>query len=226
MKIGARIRSEREAQRMSQAKLAALSGVKQQMISKLETGESASTGNVVGLARALNVNPWWLQSGDGPKRPTAAQSQPDSVSDDAGAWCADNVELAPAFSQQIPLISWVSAGAFAEAIDNFLPGDAEEWLQSPIMMSKNSFALRVVGNSMQPEFPPGRIILVDPELRGGIVPGDFVVARMCDGNDVTFKQYDFDAGRHMLLPLNKDYSPITDPFDVIGKVVADMTIRK
>ena len=156
------------------------------------------------LANLLNVSVEWLLSGVG------EMTHPDHV----------NVEPAPDPVHTYPIISWVKAGMFAEAIDNFAPGDADEWVTSPVRMSKTGFALRVVGNSMLPRFEPGRVLLVDPEQRGGIVSGDFVVARLAGSNEVTFKRFQEDAGRKMLEALNKDYPPITEPFEILGKVVA------
>lgn len=48
---------------MTQAELAKASGVKQQMISKLESGKSQTTSDIVALATALDVSPLWLASG-------------------------------------------------------------------------------------------------------------------------------------------------------------------
>lgn len=65
--IATRLRYARKLRKLGQVKLAELSGVKQPSISELETGESRSfRGNtLVALAKALKVNPEWLQHGKG-----------------------------------------------------------------------------------------------------------------------------------------------------------------
>jgi len=42
----------------------------------------------------------------------------------------------PSVKGDVGLISWVQAGAFAEVIDNFQPGDAEDWIDYPAKHSK------------------------------------------------------------------------------------------
>ncbi|MBN1378961.1 MAG: helix-turn-helix transcriptional regulator [Gammaproteobacteria bacterium] len=61
MNLGQRIKSQREAKGLTQDDLAAISGVCQQMISKLETGRSEHTADIIKLACALDVSPLWLE---------------------------------------------------------------------------------------------------------------------------------------------------------------------
>lgn len=112
-------------------------------------------------------------------------------------------EEARAVLYRVPLISWVQAGAWTEIIDNFEPGDADEWVDSPVYVSANSFALIVRGDSMAPEFVDGDIIIVDPHRRPE--NGSYIVARLDDEKESTFKQLIIDAGRYYLKPLNSRY---------------------
>lgn len=66
MTIGNRLKIARKKARLTQAGLSAKSGVKQAMISKLETNKSHETGAIVPLALACGVRPEWLHSDDGP----------------------------------------------------------------------------------------------------------------------------------------------------------------
>ncbi len=84
MSIGNRIKEEREALDWSQKDLAQKSGVKQQMISKLERGKAKGTTGIVPLSIALNVTAEWLHDGKGIKERGAAiqaeiESYPESV---------------------------------------------------------------------------------------------------------------------------------------------------
>lgn len=63
------------------------------------------------------------------------------------------------------------------------------------------FALRVLGDSMQPEFAEGEIIIVEPA--GNVSSGCFVVAVHDD--EYTFRQLVIEAGRWFLKPLNDAY---------------------
>ena len=69
MHWGLRLKKLRESRRMTQGALALASGVKQQMISKLETGKADATGDLVALAKALGVTAEYLQTGDQPAGP-------------------------------------------------------------------------------------------------------------------------------------------------------------
>jgi len=126
----------------------------------------------------------------------------------------------------IPLISYVQAGEWSEAIDLYEPGYGEKVMPTTVPHSNSTFALRVEGRSMTlPEgvtgisFPHGMIIYVDPEMEAR--SGDFVVARHGE-NHVTFKKLMMEEGRPVLMPLNPDskqYPVIRCEFEIIGKVI-------
>lgn len=124
---------------------------------------------------------------------------------------------------KVPLISWVQAGDWAEAIDNFAPGDAERYLPCPKKHSASTYALKVQGDSMTAphgrSYPEGCIIFVDPELRGSVSLGDRVVAKLNGHDAVTFKQLAADGNKQYLKPLNPQHSPIFDEFRILGKVI-------
>ena len=111
--------------------------------------------------------------------------------------------------KDFPLISWVEAGKWSQIVDNFQPGDAEMWVPFGIPRKDmpNAFCLRVRGDSMIPEFAEGDIILVDPHRQPE--NGSFVIAKLLDTQEATFKKYVVDAGNVSLLPLNfPKYEPI------------------
>jgi SOS-response transcriptional repressor LexA len=120
----------------------------------------------------------------------------------------ENVAPARDLRNEVPLISWVQAGKWRNLVDNFHPGDAERWVATYAKVSKHSFALRIVGDSMTnpggaPSFPEGTIIILDPDRSAE--PGKFVVVRQNSDTECTFKQLVRDAGRHYLKPLNPRY---------------------
>lgn len=61
MTLGDRIKLIREEKGITQQQLAEMSGVCQQMISKLETGKANATSDIVKLAYCLEVSPNWLE---------------------------------------------------------------------------------------------------------------------------------------------------------------------
>jgi len=137
----------------------------------------------------------------------------------------------PIKSGFVPLISWVSAGIWCEAIDSYAVGDAEEWMHCPEKHSDNTYALRVRGDSMtnpipsQPSYPEGCIIYVDPKVQ--VHNGCRVIAKLPGINEATFKEYREDGGKRYLKPLNPQY-PMVEIFDntllcgvIIGKYISE-----
>jgi len=115
----------------------------------------------------------------------------------------------------VPLISFVQAGSFKEAIlnaqDEFVATYAGD-------LGEYAFALEITGDSMYPEFKAGDKIIVDPDVQP--MPGDYVIAQN-DGHDATFKKYKprgFDEnGREYfeLIAINENYPNLDSRFQSI-----------
>lgn len=122
-----------------------------------------------------------------------------------------------------PVISWVSAGQWMEAIEPYHRKGIDRWYETTVQCSENSFWLDVKGDSMTSpvglSIPEGTMILVDPEAEAK--NGKLVVAKLDSENEATFKKLVIDAGRKFLKPLNPQY-PMTEVDGncrVIGVVV-------
>ncbi len=61
--LGENLKTIRKAKKMTQKELAQKSGVKQSVISDLETGNAKSTGSIIELANALGVTAEELRKG-------------------------------------------------------------------------------------------------------------------------------------------------------------------
>jgi SOS-response transcriptional repressor LexA len=135
-------------------------------------------------------------------------------------YLAQNVESAvlPA-TRPVPLVSWVLAGKWAAVCDAFQPGDADEWIETEIK-GANVFALKIKGDSMEPEFQDGDIIIVNPHVRAG--HNDYVVVRN-EEEAATFKQLKIFGKERILHPLNPKYEDIrlseSVQYRIVGKVV-------
>lgn len=225
MEFKDRLKSARKDAKLSQGELAQAAGITQTSVSDLERGKSASSTHVVELAKACAVDPMWLATGKGLRAivPHSERSIP-------------NIELAPSVghhenvatlnrdisrqARKYPLISWVAAGAWQESCDNFHPGDADEWIESPENAGVSGYWLEVKGSSMLPSFPEGSRILVRPE-GFDLVSGRLYIARLRDSGETTFKQYLRDSGNGYLQPLNTAFPvmPITENVEIIGEVI-------
>jgi len=121
--------------------------------------------------------------------------------------------------RRIPIISWVTAGQWQAVCDNFQPGDADDWIDTEIK-GACVFALKIKGDSMEPEFQEGEIIIVNPHVEA--LPGDFVIVKN-DEEEATFKQLKRYGEMTILHPLNAKYADIEikkgQRYHIIGKVV-------
>jgi len=157
----------------------------------------------------LGVNPEWLGNGRGPKY----KKNKNQFFGSSG-YESDLQELSAEYANtgKVPLISWVSAGIWCEAIDNYNAGDAEQWLPCLEKCSANTYALKVNGESMTSiipgakSYPDGCIIYIDPLLQP--TNGKRVIAKLPGSNEVTFKTYREDAGKKWLMPINPQYEKI------------------
>lgn len=61
--LGERVKKTRKALKLSQEQLATKSGLKQPDISKIERGEIRKPTGILGLARALRCDAYWLETG-------------------------------------------------------------------------------------------------------------------------------------------------------------------
>lgn len=112
----------------------------------------------------------------------------------------DNVIDAPEVSR-VPIISWVQAGQWQETFENSNLEELE-YIETTYKAKQYTFALRVVGDSMEPKFPEGCIIIVEPSQDPA--NKSYVIVRQ-DGNKATFKQYIEDGDEKYLKPLNEKY---------------------
>lgn len=124
---------------------------------------------------------------------------------DASSQNISNVDPAPNRTKDVPVISWVTAGKWAEVIDIYSPGVADDWFPCVRKHGARTFALRVRGVSMQNpngkhSYADGDIIFVDPDRQAD--NGARVVVRLDDNNEATFKQLVIEGEKKFLLALN------------------------
>lgn len=114
-----------------------------------------------------------------------------------------NADAGPDIRSVRPLISWVQAGEWSEISEGFVAPYGTELLPCPVSCSPESFVLRVRGSSMEPKFHEGDLIFVDPDVAA--VHGKYVVVRLDDTNEATFKQLIVEGNRQYLKALNPDW---------------------
>lgn len=200
--LGENLKKIRKAKKMTQKDLAQKSGVKQSVISDLETGNAKSTGSILELANALGVTAEDLKKGvvgDALESPNVAMIKPNMA----------------------PVLSWVQAGTFTN-VESIDMSQVEEWLPLPDECT-NCFYLKVQGISNSPDFLEGDYILVDPDVYyNDMQSGDMIVVRKFE--DATFKKLVIETdGARYLQALNPEFKPNIIPLDeecnFVGQVV-------
>ncbi|WP_261925258.1 helix-turn-helix domain-containing protein [Aeromonas caviae] len=215
MKVGAKIRALRKARKMT--------------INELATQVDSDVGNISRLERDLQgFSPQLLS------KIADALSVPVSelFSDDSPASPHQNMEMAQPDIHRIPVISYVQAGVWTA------PNEIREcdgnmaYITTDLDLGDRAFAIVIRGNSMEPEFTEGDLVLIDPDEP--LHPGDFVVAKNGE-EEATFKKYRprgyGEDGQEIfeLAPLNDDYPTMRSDrqhIQIIGTMVEHRRRRK
>lgn len=204
--IGQRIKMLRERLRLSQADLAEKCGWGyQSRVGNYETGSrKVSVEDAVVLASALGVSPGELLFGT-----------------------PDNAEFVSAGLRSVPVVSYIQAGMFTEPDYLLTPEGVEETIYFDGPASDLIFALRIKGDSMEPEFKEGDTVIIDPAVAPH--PGEFVVAKNGE-YEATFKKYRSKAdGGFELVPLNPDYPSLDSAVNkvtIIGTMIEHRIHRR
>lgn len=201
------VRNAMARQDITQAQLAEQMGKTQGAVAHWLNGRrEPSIADINQMLTLLNLPPLTIQLPDDRMQNVAPADQPTRM-------------------YRYPIVSWVAAGAWREAIE--LAG-FDTFELSDYKGKGRSFWLEVKGDSMTApageSIPEGMLILVDTGLEPR--PGDLVVAKLADSNEATFKQFVSDAGQKYLKPLNPAYRmlSIDDNCEMVG--VVTRAIRK
>lgn len=198
MEYKERIKVARRHAGFTQAQLAKLVGIDQASISDLERGRSQRSSYNASIAKACGVSAIWIESGSGPMvSETIEQTNVKDV-------------VQPQMLYRYPVISWVSAGSWEEAVQPYPDGFSDRYEISDYDSKGPAFWLEVKGDSMTApagvSVPEGMMILVDTEA--DVKPGKLVIAKLPASNEATFKKLVEDGGVRYLKPLNPAYKMV------------------
>jgi phage repressor protein C with HTH and peptisase S24 domain len=107
----------------------------------------------------------------------------------------------------VPVINKVAAGYPSDFDDlNYPVGIADDYVRCPDLHDPNAFAVRVVGDSMEPRFREGDIVIFSPAAE--VNNGDDCFVRFTMPHETTFKRVFFEQeNRVRLQPRNEKYPP-------------------
>lgn len=115
----------------------------------------------------------------------------------------NNTAHGPTITGDICILFDVEGSMHSEFVDNHHPGEGEyKKISTTLPVNRYTFAFRVSGDSMEPDFTEGMMLVVEPELDPE--PGDYVIAKY-GSEETTFKQLVKDGADWYLKPLNPRY---------------------
>jgi len=199
-KLSQNVRLKMKSLGLTQADLAEKAGVAQPTIHRLLSGKIATTTKLVELAQALQCDVEWLLTGE--------------------SEALSNIEPATPMTKGLyPVISWVQAGDWSQIYE--ISQQEAEHYPCPVKCSDKTFLLRVRGMSMSPTFNEGELIFIDPEVEA--TNGKFVVARLDDENEATFKKLVVEGEHRFLKAENPAWptpiQPINGNCSIVGVVI-------
>lgn len=116
----------------------------------------------------------------------------------------------------VPVLGSVKANRFNLAVVY-----AEPELYMPTLKSGDKdYALRVMGDCMEPEIKDDQLIIIRPCVITDVKEGEIVIARI--GEECTLKRFYLKGNTIWLVPDNKDYEPISGSLkeiEIIGRVI-------
>ncbi len=198
MGIGDRIRALRTNANMTQIELANKLNISNSTLSQYESGARTPSDDMkLKIAALFQVSTDYLLSG------TA------------------NTVNTKTKGVQIPVLGEVRAGYPMEAVENII--DYEE-IDEETARRGEFFALRIKGDSMEPKFSEGDVVIVRKQETAD--SGDIVVA-LVNGDSATIKKLKRHQNGITLVPSNSAYEPMYYsneeimelPVNILGKVV-------
>lgn len=204
MDIGSQIKALRKAHGYTQASLANVLGVKPTTVASWEQGRNKPLmDKVQKMSMIFNV----------PIAEIVGEESQGSLNE------IPNVVYDGLEQVTIPIIGTIACGDPITAEEN-IEGYTKETFEKPVP-SGTLFALRCKGHSMEPIIPNGALVTLRAQPD---VEDDEIAAVLVDGdNEATLKRIKHQNGMVMLLPENKDYTPIIlnreNPGRIIGKVI-------
>ena len=133
--------------------------------------------------------------------------------------------VAPAPQMSVPLVGWAQAGSGGLFTEDGMPaGSGWEEIAFPDAVPDKVFAVEVSGDSMEPLYRDGDILIVSPDA--GIRRGDRVVVRLHNG-EVMAKELERQTLRNIeLRSLNAAHPNRTIPVADVAWIARIMWVRQ
>ena len=175
--------------RINESELARRTGIGQPVIHRIASGETDNpkVGTLSPIANFFAVSISQL-IGDEPLPPNRI---PGTFNPGITGWT------------QVPLLTWEQVSQWPHLPNQSKP---TQTISTDIQVSDNTYALTIKDTTMEPRFPEGTVIILDPILQP--VDRDFAVVQIEGQYSPHFKQVLIDGDTIYLKPLNPDFKTI------------------
>lgn len=201
MSIGDRIKQARKAAKLTQQAFADAIGASQSAVGNWESSlNNPDRGRILKIAEVLNVSPYWLEFG-------GADDKARSYEIKSNAAPVGPVQFP---QHDLPILGAAlggdDAGVFMDNGGHF----GTTGRPANLVGVKGAYAIYAVGESMEPRYAQGELLLVNPFKP--VVQGCYVVVQLApanDGDDRTYlvKQFTRRNARELVL---KQFNPAKD----------------
>lgn len=161
--------------RINASELARRTGIAQPIIHRLSTGQNVNPklATIKPIARYFMVTVSQL-IGEEPLPAGSSDESPVHVSTQHKGW------------NQVPLISWEDALGWPERLADYQHSSDAEFVPTDANVSNMAYSLSIKGSNMEPLFPEGTKIIVEPNRQPQ--DRDFVIVRLKDTTEAQLKQ--------------------------------------
>jgi SOS-response transcriptional repressor LexA len=213
MSIGKRIKQARLRKGWTQSQLARTVGVKAQSVQQWEADEAApNRKRIEVVAAVLDATPQELLFGTEGERANETRI---------------GIVISPFGYKIVPILSYAQAAEWTAIPKPYPLNQRTETIWTNVEpLSERAFGLVIYGDSMQEEFLPGDIVILDPNVSPQ--PGDFVAVQLEHEKEVLFRKYrprGLDAAGNLmaeLAPLNDDYPTFIMDSSHLGRIVGTL----
>lgn len=133
-----------------------------------------------------------------------------------------------ALPREVPVVNKVTAGYPREFTDLGYPARvSDEYVRVPDIDDADAFGARVVGDSMEPEYREGDVVVFSP--RAPVSSGMDCFVRLEPDQETTFKRVYFERGVGgeeliRLQPLNSAYPPVVVPRERVAGLYSGVSV--
>jgi SOS-response transcriptional repressor LexA len=187
---------------INESELARRTGIGQPVVHRICSGETDNP-KVATLSPIANFFAVSIDQLIGTE-PLSPDRIPGTFNPDAQGW------------RQIPLLAWEQVLSWPNLTQKSGPLPT---ISTDIELSQHAYALTVRDTTMEPRFPEGTVLLVDPNLQPNSL--DFAIIHIEGQHLPNFKQILIDGEHTILKPLNADFktSLLDKPHKFLGVMI-------